>query len=206
MRLGVLGPANGDLSGLARAAQRLLDQFRAERVIYLGLDDDLDRVVGAWASDLVGANPSDRVLFERAAHACVQSTPEQIDAFVASERARRRLRVFASLPPPPGRTIELLDGRVAVLLFDKAHLDEDDIAGASMLVFGKSDAPLIKRVGARTFIAPGRIGSEAGGSALLDDEGEGVRVRVVSSDGVVTHTEVIGSSSTASKMKVQGGG
>lgn len=205
MRLGVLGPAFGDLGGLARAAQRLLDELRAERVIYLGLDDALDRVVGAWASDLVGANPSDLVLFERAARACVQAEPEQIDSFVASERARRRLRVFASLPPPPGRTIELLDGRVAVLLFDKAHLDEDDIAGASMLVFGKSDAPLVKRVGARTFISPGRIGSEAGGSAVLDDEDGGVRVRIVGPDGVVTQTELIGSSTSANKMRVQGG-
>ena len=182
----MLGPAFGDLGGLARAAQLLLDEHRAERVIYLGLDDDLDRVVGAWASELVGANPSDLVIFERAARACAQANPEEIDAFVASERARRRLRVFSSLPPPPGRTIELLDGRVAVLLFDKAHLDEDDIAGASMLVFGKSDAPLVKRVGARTFIAPGRIGAERGGSAVLDDEDVGVRIRIISMTGEVT--------------------
>ena len=204
MRLGVLGPAFGDLSGLARAAQRLLDSFRAERVIYLGLDDALDRVVGAWASDLVGANPSDLVLFERAARACAQAGPEAIDTFVASERARRRLRVFSSLPPPPGRTIELLDGRVAVLLFDKAHLDEDDIAGASMLIFGKSEGPLVKRVGARTFIAPGQIGSLDGGSAILDDEENGVRIRIVDAEGEVTQVEQVGAAGAATKMRVQG--
>ena len=203
MRLGVLGPASGDLSGLAKAAQVLLDRYRAERVIYLGLDDALDRVVGAWASDLVGANPSDLVFFERAAHACIGATPEHIDTFVASERARRRLRVFASLPPPPGRTIELLEGRVAVLLFDKAHLDEDDIAGASLLVFGKSDLPVVKRLGARTFVAPGRIGSAGGGSAVLDDEEEGVRIRIIGDDGEVSTTEQIGGVSSA-KLKVQG--
>lgn len=203
MRLGVLGPAAGDLSGLARAAQLLVDGFRAERVIYLAPDDALDRVVGAWASELVGANPNDVVLFERAAHACAKASPEQIEAFVAAERARRRLRIFASLPPPPGRTIELIDGRVAVLLYDKASLDEDDIAGASLLVFGKSQLSLVKRVGARTFIAPGKIGCEAGGSALIDDERGGVRIRIIDPTGMVSQTEVIGGPITGAKLKVQ---
>lgn len=203
MRLGVLGPASGDLNGLARAAQLLLDGFRAERVIYLAPDDALDRVVGAWASEIVGANPNDVVLFERAAHACAKATPEQIEEFVSSERARRRLRIFASLPPAPGRTIELIDGRVAVLLYDKASLDEDDIAGASLLVFGKSQQSLVKRVGARTFIAPGKIGCENGGSAMLDDEKGGVRVRIIDPTGMVSQTEVIGGPITGAKLKVQ---
>lgn len=203
MRLGVLGPASGDLNGLARAAQFLLDGFRAERVIYLAPDDALDRVVGAWASELVGANPNDVVLFERAAHACAKGTPEQIDAFVGSERARRRLRVFSSLPPSPGRTIELIDGRVAVLLYDKASLDEDDIAGASLLVFGKSQQSLVKRVGARTFVAPGKIGCEGGGAAMLDDEKGGVRVRIIDGTGMVSQTEMIGGAIGGAKLKVQ---
>jgi hypothetical protein len=203
VRLGVLGPAYGDLAGLARAAQLLLDGFQAERVIYLGVDDALDRVVGAWASDLVGANPSDVVLFERAARACAKATPEQIGAFVASERARRRLRVFSSLPPPPGRTIELLDGRVAVILYDKANLDEDDIAGASLLIFGKSSHSLIKRVGARTFVSPGKIGSDGGGAAIFDDEGGGLQIRIVDGAGAITETDVIGRLATGVKLKVQ---
>ncbi len=157
-------------------------------MIYLGIDDALDRVVGAWASDLVGANPSDLVLFERAAGACAKAQSAEIAAFVASERARRKLRVFSNLPPHPGRTIELLDGRVAVLLYDKAHLDEDDIAGASLLIFGKSLAPIVKRLGARTFVAPGKIGSEGGGSAMIDDEAGGVRVRIIDANGATTRT------------------
>ena len=203
MRLGVLGPASNDLAGLARAAQLLLDGFSAERVIYLGIDDALDRVVGAWASDLVGPNPSDLVLFERAARACATAAPDAIAAFVDSERARRKLRVFSNLPPPPGRTIELLDGRVAVLLYDKANLDEDDIAGASLLIFGKSSTQMIKRLGARTFVAPGRIGSEGGGSAMIDDEGGGVRIRIIDGSGAVTHTEHVGAVLAGTKLTVQ---
>jgi hypothetical protein len=112
--------------------------------------------------------------------------------------------VFSSLPPPPGRTIELLDGRVAVLLYDKATLDEDDIAGASLLIFGKSSERLVKRVGARTFVAPGRIGCDGGGSAILDDEGStGVRVRIIDGAGAVVHAEQIGAIMTGAKLKVQ---
>jgi hypothetical protein len=35
MRLGILGPAQGDLAALARGAQQLLDEAKAEKVIYL---------------------------------------------------------------------------------------------------------------------------------------------------------------------------
>src|SRR5688572_13471596 len=98
MRLGILGPARGDLRALARAAQHLLDQAHADKVIYLSDDDAMDRVVARWAQELVRANPSEEALFDRAAARCVRASPEQIDHFVASERARLRLQVFMSLP------------------------------------------------------------------------------------------------------------
>src|SRR6185369_15351501 len=93
MRLGVLGPAQGDLPALARGAQHLLDEAHAEKVIYVSDDDALDRVVEGWARDLVGSDPTEGALFDRAAR-CAVATPEVIDAFVASERARLRLKVF----------------------------------------------------------------------------------------------------------------
>jgi hypothetical protein len=163
MRLGVIGPSNGDLVALATAAQVLVDHSQVERVLYLGKDDALDRVVQAWATEIVGANPDEAVLFARAAVACVKASAKDIDAFVASERVRRRLRIYATVPAPPGRTVELFDGRIAVFVYDKATLDEDDIAGASVMVFGRSDRPLVHRVGSRTFVAPGSLGSPGGG-------------------------------------------
>lgn len=202
MRLGVLGPAQGDLPALARGAQHLLDEGHAERVIYVAEDDALDRVVEGWAQHLVGANPTASALFERAAR-CAAATPEAIDAFVASERARLRLQVLMSLPPGQ-RTIEILDGRVALFVFDKAALDEEDIVAASLLVFGKSSEPLIKRVGPRTFFSPGPIGSE-GGRALLDDGQGGVRIEVMNASGDVTAREIVGPSAAGSRLRVQGG-
>jgi len=204
MRLGVLGPSDGDLVLLAQAAQVLLDEAKVERVIYLGADDALDRVVGAWARELVGMDPRDSLIFDRAAHVCADAEPEEIEAFVAGERARRRLRVFTTVPPPPRRTMELFDGRVAVIVHDKAALDEDDIAGASYLIFGRSDAPILHRVGSRTFIAPGPLAAGAeGGIAVIDDQGGGVTVELLEPDGAVKRKERLDQRVGNAKLRVQ---
>lgn len=216
MRLGVIGPMKSDLVALAKAAQILVDQGRVERVIYLGKDDALDSVVASWAADIVGANPSEAAIFERAAMACVNATPEEIEEFVAAERVRRRLRVFTSVPAPAGKAVELLDGRIAVFVYDKATLDEDDIGGAHILVFGRSEKPLVHRVGSRTFIAPGALlppgvlaEGERGGLAVFDDDvGGGVRIELLSPEGATLKVEKIEPRQHASgaKLKVQGPG
>ncbi|AKT39774.1 hypothetical protein [Chondromyces crocatus] len=203
MRLGILGPAQGDLPALARAAQRLLDEAHADKVLYISDDDALDQVVAGWARGLVGADPSEASLFARASR-CAEAGSEAIDAFVVSESARLRLRVLASLPPGQ-RTIEILDGRVVLFVFDKATLDEEDILPASVLVVGKSPTPFIRKAGARTFLAPGPIGSQDGGAALLDDGGGGMRIEVMNLRGAVTAREVVGAPHQSAKMRVQGG-
>ncbi len=205
MRLGILGPALDDMVGLARMAQFLLDQAYAEKVIYLSHDDALERVVFSWAREIVGSNPSDEVVYKRAAARCARATPGEIDHFVESERARQRLQVFASLPSESSRTIEILDGRVVLFVYDKASLDEEDIAAAQLLVFGKSNEPIIRRVGARMFFSPGPIGCAGGGAAVIDDGVEGMRVELLGEGGVVTHQELLGGARPG-KMKVQGGG
>src|ERR1700684_1863158 len=86
MRLGILGPAHDDVIGLARAAQILLDEAHAEKVIYLADDGALERVVVSWAHEIVGANPSDEALFKRAAVRCAKAVPDDIDQFVEGER------------------------------------------------------------------------------------------------------------------------
>ena len=205
MRLGILGPACDDMIGLARAAQLLVDDAHAERVIYLAADGALERVVVSWAHEIVGTNPSDEVLFKRAAVRCARAAPDEIDRFVEGERARLRLSVFVSLPSGQSRTIEILDGRVVLFVYDKAMLDEEDIAAAQLLVFGKAREPLIRRVGARIFLAPGPIGCPTGGAALLDDGVGGVRIEIHGPGGVVTAHDQIGGPRPG-KMKVQGGG
>lgn len=203
MRLGILGPARGDLHALAKAAQELLDRFAVERVVYVGADDALDQVVANWARDIVGDDPAQATLFSRAAAACAHASADDVHGFVEAERARLKLRVFSSLPSEDARTIELLDGRVVLLVFDKATLDEEDIIGASLLVYGRADAPLIRRVGVRTFVCPGPIGTAEGGRAVLDDEQGGVQIEIIDAAGKVTQRDHVGAG--AGRMKVQGG-
>jgi hypothetical protein len=170
MRFGVLGPANGDLGALEQGASLLLFEHHAEQVVYLGADDALDRLVADWARRLVGADPSDEGIWDRAAARCLAASAEEIDRFVAAERRRERLKALKCLPVATSRTIELLEGRVAVLLYGKALLDEEDILPASLLIFGKSKEPLVRQVGSRTFVTPGEIGVRSGVALFSDDD------------------------------------
>jgi hypothetical protein len=204
MRFGILGPAKGDLGALARAAKVLLDGVHADKILYLGDDDALDQVITAWARRLVGGDPRDEALLSRAAAACAAANPEQIDRFVAREKARLRFRAFSSLPEAPSRTIEILDSRVILFVYDKAMLDEEDIVAASILVFGKSEGPVLRRVGARTFVSPGPIGCERGGSAVLDDDGGGVKIDLIDASGAIVAQDFVGGP-RGGKVRVQGG-
>ncbi|MEZ4295905.1 MAG: hypothetical protein R3B70_13100 [Polyangiaceae bacterium] len=205
MRLGILGPAQGDLPALARGAQHLMDHAQAEKVLYVGNDDALDRVVASWAREIVGANPSDAALFDRAAQRCARGTADDLDEFVAKERALRRLRVLMSVPPGQ-RSIEILDRHVVLFVFDKATLDTEDIGAAHVVVFGKAPEPMIRRVGSRTFVAPGPVSGSTGGLLILEDAGGSlqIEVRAVTGDVTATDTHVIGAG--GAKMKVQGSG
>jgi hypothetical protein len=220
MRLGLLGPAGGDVGALGRAAEFLLNGARVHRAIYLGNDGALDRAVAAWARKLVGDDPSDEGAWKRAADIALEGTPGAIDRFVATERARLRLKALEALPEqskgttrpepprPPGdpiqvaRTIEMVGDRVAVLIYDKGQLDEEDILAANILLYGKSDEPLIKKIGARWFVSPGPIGSRAGGLAVLDDEQDEVVVTIYDAAGKSTHREILTAGRT--KARVQG--
>jgi hypothetical protein len=213
VRLGLIGPASGDLAAVARAATLLVDRAGADRVLYLGDDDALEIVVASWARELVGANPADGLLFERAARACANADADGIARFLSAERARQGLKVFASVPRPPGKTLEILEGKLAVLLWDKASLDEEDIAGATYLVFGRSAAPVVRRVGARVFLSPGPIprpgkepsdgSTEPSGVAVLHDE-QGVCFDVLDTEGVAIRSERLEVSRvTGTKLRIQ---
>jgi len=173
MRFAVLGPVEGNLAALEKGASLMLFELEAEEVVYLGVDDALDRLVLEWARRLVGPDPSEDGLWARAADRCVAASHADIDRFIAAERRRERLKALRCLPQAPARTIEMLEGRVAVLLYDKALLDEEDIMPASLLIYGKSAEPVVRQVGSRTFISPGELGSGQGGMALLSDDASG---------------------------------
>jgi hypothetical protein len=202
MRLGLLGPAE-DVVALGRAAEFLITGAKVNRAVYLGTDSALDRAVSTWARKLVGDDPSDEAAWRRAAEVAIKGKPEDIDRFVDIERKRLRLKTLESLPQG-GRTIEMVGDRVAVLIHDKALLDEEDILAANLLVYGKSDNPLVKKIGTRWFVTPGVIGCQGGGIGVLDDEGDEIIATIYDGNGNITTTEPL-SVQRATKVRVQGG-
>jgi hypothetical protein len=191
VRLAVIGPSGGDVSMFARMADLLLNGAAVRRAIYLGADDAVDETVALWAKALVGPDLSHDRIWERALEVARREPPENIDAFLRGERARRRLRSIEGLPPPDRRSVEIFGDRLAVLVHDRARLDEDDIFSASLLIYGKSDAPLAKRIGARWFLTPGPIGETGGGAIVLDDAGGELQASFYDLGGRPTHTETL---------------
>ena len=177
MRLGLLGPAEGDLVTLRNTARFLLEERKVDRAVYLGRDRALDDVVTAWASDLVGEHPTDDALWFLAAERCTDASPEEIRSFLRAELDRRELARLEVLPGVGSRSVELLNGKVVVLIYDKAHLDEEDIVAASLLVFGKSSEVMLKQVGPRWFLSPGNQGA-----MILEDRDDGIHLSVYSPD------------------------
>lgn len=202
MRLGLLGPAGGDLAALARAAEFLLNGAKVGRAIYLGGDDALEETVAAWAESLVGPDPSDEGIWTRAFDVAAHGTAEQIDTFLRAERARLRLKSLERLPHEELRSVEMFGDRVAILIHDKALLDEEDIYSASYLFYGKGDAPLIKSIGPRWFVTPGPVGSAGGGALVLDDADEAVVATLYDADGHATRSETL-SVARAAKLSVR---
>jgi hypothetical protein len=191
MRLGFLGPAQGNSDELGRAADFILNVAKVDRAVYLGDDDSLNVTVKNLATRLVGKDPSDEGTWRRAMVLALSGSPPQMDRFVAAERARLRLRALESLPGKDGRTIEMIGDRVAVLIHDKAQLDEDDIVSANLLVYGKSPEPLVKKIGARWFISPGMLGCPNGGVAVIEDNDESVIAEVFDAKGTRTLLETL---------------
>jgi hypothetical protein len=180
----------------------LLNGAKVTRAIYLGADDALEDTVALWAESLVGADASDEGVWERALRVVVDGSPEQIDAFLRGERARLRLKSLESLPTLELRSVEMFGDRVAVLIHDKALLDEEDIFSATFLVYGKGDGPLIKKIGPRWFLTPGPIGSPGGGAIVLDDAEDEVVATLYDAEGRAARTEIL-ASERAAKLRVQ---
>lgn len=214
MRLGLLGPVvaqgspretgGGSTSSILEAASGfLLNTQRVSRAIYLGNDDALEVMVERWARRLVGDDPTDDAAWQRAAKLAGDGKPEQIDAFVRSERMRLRLRSLESLPHRILRTMEMVGDRIAILIHDKAHLDEEDIFAASVLIYGKNDKPTARKIGTRWFVTPGTLGPD-GGVAVLDDAGEAIELAIYNIEGKSVLTEKL-ILPKPPRMRVQGG-
>lgn len=190
MRLGLLGPARGDVGALGRAAELLLNGARVHRAIYLGNDGALERAVTAWSKKLVGDDPSDDAAWTRAVDVALTGTPQALDRFVANERARHRLKALEVLPGGGASHGTLRIGPyVAFLAYDRTQFAEVDVGAADVVFFGNSDAPTARRIGRRWLITPGPLGSRSGGLAIVEERDQEVDFTLLDASGRPTRSE-----------------
>ncbi len=205
MRLVVIGPCDGDVRALARAAHCAVTRLSADRVVYLGSDGALDAVVAGWAT-LLGV----RAPFADRLARVLSGDPERLDRDlereIAREPLRRKLATIQALPAPGLRSLEIMTDRIVLLIEDKSGLDEEDLLPATAIVFGRGDA-MIRKVGTRVFLCPGSCAKPAQGLLLLDDAAlsAGIAATLHGPDGTMNTRDIVETTRSV-KMKVQGAG
>ncbi|MCC7542123.1 MAG: hypothetical protein IT379_38245 [Deltaproteobacteria bacterium] len=129
------------------------DDLLVDAVEFLVVDVEVDRVIYLGRDGRL-----DRIPFEgRLAHAmgrCTSLTPTS---------------------PGQARIVEMIDDRILTAVYDKARLDEDDIANSSIIVWGRNNEPLHKAIGPRHFVTPGTLRADEPVVLVIaeepDDEG-----------------------------------
>jgi hypothetical protein len=183
-RIGLIGPSLPDEPALPRAFELLLRDAAVRQVIYLGADDSPHTLVAEWTRQGLG----EQEFLRNGVELACSGTPEQIGALLSEERSVNRLQRIRVLPPPPARAVEMLDRFLVLAVHDKAVLDEDDIANAHVIVYGRADEPNWKRFGPRGFFTPGPLARGFIGCLELMQEGH-IEVRLLDLDGVVRMRE-----------------
>lgn len=191
MRIGLLGPTD-DEAAFREAALFLLGDAEADQVVFLGDGETAERAIAAWSREL-GSDPEIAFL-DRAAALAADGTPQQLFALLEKDAELARLAAIRKLPPPPARAVEMLDDRMVLFVHDKAILDEEDIANAHLIVYGKASESDLRRFGRRAFFTPGPL---AGGRVgVLESSEDGVTVALYDLGGVPLWRETLAQAAT----------
>ena len=180
MRIGLIGPGGQAKPKLERALELLTADPAMRQVIYLGPDDAAAQVVAERAR---GGLEREEFLRRGVDLAC-EGSSDAIVQLLAEERTQSRMTLVRRLPEPPARAIEMLDTWIVLAVYDKAVLDEDDIANAHIIVYGRADEAVLKRFGPRCFFTPGPLAHDQVGCLELMPQGH-VEVRLIGLDGSV---------------------
>ncbi|MCA9583650.1 MAG: hypothetical protein KC416_17755, partial [Myxococcales bacterium] len=170
-----------------------------DRVVYLGRDDTLDRVIEGWRSTL-GGQPDAEAFLSQVADLTVSATAEKIELFLSAQATLRKLDAIRRLPKDSEKAIEMIDDRIIMLVHDKASLTEEDIANATVIVYGKSDEPFRKQFGPRSFFTPGPLAN--GTYGLVQHGGDGdAYFSLEKTDGTIEWEEAI-TMKRASRLRI----
>ncbi|MEZ4336006.1 MAG: hypothetical protein R3B82_05205 [Sandaracinaceae bacterium] len=170
MRIGLLGPARGDTEATREAIEFLLGDAEVDQAIYLGDDPEaLDELLQKWASEVFGEAYDDDAFLRRAAEVAERGDAVAIEGLLHRDAWVRKLGRIRNLPPSPARAVEMIGDRILLAVHDKAVLDEEDIANAQLIVYGRANEAELRRFGSRYFLTPGPL--DAGQVAILETEG-----------------------------------
>jgi hypothetical protein len=167
MRIGVIGESRKASGDLRKAIELFLADPTIRQVIYLGMDGAIEDVVASWSSEGL----SEDAFLKRGAELACTGSADEIDALLSEDRSAQRLSAVRKLPEPPARAIEMLEKWIVLAVHDKAILDEDDVANAHVIVYGKSNDADFKRFGPRVFLTPGPLHKGKVGRLTLREDG-----------------------------------
>jgi len=197
VRIGLLGPGE-DEALFREAVSFLLGTGDAEQIVYLGEAEFLEAATARWVAELGVATEED--FRRRTLEVAMSGSAEDVDGLLSRDAITASLAQIRKLPPAPARAIELIDDRVVVFVHDKAVLDEEDIANAAMVAYGKASEAGVRRFGKRLFVTPGPLAGRR--VAMIEDERDGAFVAILELSGKSVVREALGGGST--KLTVTG--
>jgi predicted phosphodiesterase len=210
VRIGLASDSHGNVDALAVALETFA-RAQVDRVFFLG---------GRWRD-------VDQALARRRRGGPQPPVPETDLEFLAAVRGAlgreasplsdpldgRIVRVASRGCPEHGgggdaKVMELLDGRLGLLVHDKADLTRDDIANAQVLFHGNSAAAAIVSIGPRCFVTPGHLRADAPPDrpatfAIADVAAAEVTLAVFSTAGTEVRVDRASLASGGSKLSVR---
>ena len=186
MRIGLIGPAADDQDKLRKAVELFMADEQIGQIIYLGMDGAVETLLSNWGGESLDTEH----FLRRGAELACSGEASEIERLLSEEKDADRFERIRCLPEPPARAVEMLDRWIVLAVHDKAILDEEDIANAHIIVYGRSSGPDFKRFGPRCFLTPGPLSAGRIGLIELKPEGH-LDVSLLDLDGEAQLTESV---------------
>jgi predicted phosphodiesterase len=165
LRIGIASDSFGDVELLGTVLERFA-RVRVDRVFFLGgRCADVDAVLarrGARDPREAPVPRSDAEFLAAVEGALSRQATAGKDPLAAKvvRVASRACAEYAS-GAVPRKQVDLVEGLICCLVHDKADLDRDDIANASVIFHGNSGHGGLVQFGPRTFVTPGPLRAPA---------------------------------------------
>ncbi len=193
-RFGILGPTLQP-ARLREALRFLLVDAESDRVICLCEPNFVRKEIQSWSRELAAIGSADAGEYELSAIAADElaaETPLSVERardLLHSIKALRRLRSIQVLDEARSKAIEFVGGRCVTMVLDKGLLTEDDVANASLVLYGRSPQPEFRRFGKRCFFSPGPVDAHHVG--LLEQHESEATITLFDLDGTPVWKEPV---------------